>query len=155
MTKQVDNVNQSPAATSIEIIDDIHAVRRLFRQRRHAGQQVGGRDLSHMESRVLHFLGKQPGASQAAVAVRFGRDKAQIARLVGNLRRFGLVEVTADEDDRRAQQLNLTPTGQHMHEAVEADRIRLAGRAIANFSPVELETLHRLLARVRVNLADC
>jgi DNA-binding MarR family transcriptional regulator len=152
MSKPVDNVNQIAMRPGEEIADEIHAIRHLFKQRRFRGQAEGEHELSHMEARVVFFVGSHPGVSQSEIAAHFRRDKAQIARLIAILRKSGLVEWRGDAEDKRLQRMFLTEQGSAVHDEARRERKRLAKRAVAGFDASERETLMRLLGRIRANL---
>jgi DNA-binding MarR family transcriptional regulator len=152
MSKPVDNVNHIAMRPGEEIADEIHAIRHLFKQRRYRGQSAGDHELSHMEGRVVFFIGSHPGASQSEIAAYFRRDKAQIARLIAILRKSGLVEWRGDAEDKRLQRMFLTERGSALHDEARRERKRLARQAVAGFDASERETLMRLLGRIRANL---
>lgn len=152
MTNTVDNVNQLTQRLGEEIAEEIHAIRHLFIQRRYRGQHVGGHELSHMEARVIFFLGNRAGATQSEIVVHLGRDKGQIARLIAGLRDAGLIEARTDEIDRRVQRLYLTDSGSKILRRAKRERRRLLGKAVSNFEAAEREMLLHLLARMRANL---
>jgi DNA-binding MarR family transcriptional regulator len=152
MSKPVDNVNHLTMRPGEEIADEIHAIRHLFKQRRYRGQNAGNHILSHMEGRVVFFIGSHPGATQSEIAAYFRRDKGQIARLIAILRASGLVEWRADAEDKRLQRMFLTEQGDAVHDEARRERKRLAKQAVAGFDAAERDTLMRLLGRIRANL---
>lgn len=152
MNDNVDNVNHMVAKPGEDIAEEIHAIRHLFNQRRYQAQNIGGHELSHMEARVIFFVGGHPGATQKEIVAQFGRDKAQIARLIAILRQNGLIELQTDSTDKRMQRMFLTGKGRSMHDQTKGERKRLAALAVADFDPAEHKVLMNLLGRVRANL---
>jgi DNA-binding MarR family transcriptional regulator len=108
--------------------------------------------VTHMESKVLGFFGRHPGATQSELAAHSGRDKGQLARLVSGLRERGLLEAQVDESDRRSVRLRLTDAGEQAAEALRRQARRLAGVAVKGLSEEERRQLSGLLERVRANL---
>lgn len=157
MINSVDNVNHI-SATALEdrsgadIADEIHAIRHLFKRQRYAGQQVGDHELTHMEARVIFFVSNQPGATQTDAVVHFGRDKAQVARLIASLKSADLIETRPDATDKRMQRMFLTARGARIAEDAKRERSRLAALAVQGFSAEEQATLTRLLGQIRANL---
>ncbi|MFY9510384.1 MAG: helix-turn-helix domain-containing protein, partial [Rubrivivax sp.] len=111
MRKSIDHVNQMGGSTPDQVFEAIHTVMHLYRAQRHRGAaDAGPQELTHMEHRVLGYFSRHPGATQSDLAAHSGRDKGQLARLIGGLRERGLLEARADENDRRS--LRLQPTAQ-------------------------------------------
>ena len=131
-------------------MDDIAQVRRF---NRFVTQQVGALDdryLGHRplgESRALFEIGAD-GATPRDIRARLGLDSGYVARLVGSLRRDGLVEERPDPADRRTKRLSLTAAGRA--EMDELDRISddLAGSVLAPLTADERERLLRAQAEV-------
>jgi DNA-binding MarR family transcriptional regulator len=111
-------------------------------------RQVGAlhdRYLGHRplgESRVLFEIGER-GASPRDLRARLGLDSGYVSRLIGSLRRDGLVTTEPDPADRRTKRLRLTAAGRE--EMAELDRISddLAASVLA---PLSDEQRERLLA---------
>ena len=131
-------------------MDEIARVRRF---NRFVTQQVGALDdryLGHRplgESRALFEIGAD-GATPRDIRARLGLDSGYVARLVGSLRRDGLVEERPDPADRRTKRLSLTAAGRA--EMDELDRISddLAGSVLAPLTADERERLLRAQAEV-------
>ena len=125
-------------------MDDIARVRRF---NRFVTQQVGAlndRYLGHRplgESRVLFEIGAG-GATPRDVRARLGLDSGYVSRLIGSLRRDGLVEERPDRADRRTKRLCLTAAGRA--ERNELDRIS-DGLAASVLAPLDGEQRAALL----------
>ena len=125
-------------------MDDVARVRRFNRL---VTRQVGAlhdRYLGHRplsESRVLFEIGER-GATPRDVRARLGLDSGYLARLIGALRRDGLVEERPDPADRRTKRLSLTDAGRE--ELHDLDRIS-DGLAGAVLTPLNAEQRERLL----------
>ena len=149
MVKYVDKVNLSVGE---EIVEAIDALRRLFRSEQQRALGDGPHGLTHMEGRVLNLIGRKPDATQSGLAAHLGRDKGQMARLIGALRQRDLVEARPDAEDRRVQRLRLTAAGEAVQSAAQGERLRLAQRAAEGLNADERTVLAELLRRVRANL---
>jgi DNA-binding MarR family transcriptional regulator/GNAT superfamily N-acetyltransferase len=136
-------------------MDDIARVRRF---NRFVTQQVGAlndRYLGHRplgESRVLFEIGAG-GATPRDLRARLGLDSGYVSRLIGSLRRDGLVEERPDPADRRTKRLCLTAAGRA--EMDELDRIsdELAAGVLAPLTDEQRTRLLRAQAEVTRLLA--
>ena len=156
MPKSVDTVNQSTApaerAPENDVLDLIHTVMHQYRSQQYRTLRDGPHDITHMDSKVLGFFAHHPGATQSDLAAHSGRDKGQLARLIGGLKERGLLQAQADEEDRRTVRLSLTPQGRASQQALQRQGRRVANTAVAGLSAEERAQLVALLRRVRSNL---
>ncbi|MBA2961117.1 MULTISPECIES: MarR family winged helix-turn-helix transcriptional regulator [Ramlibacter] len=154
MSKSVDVVNQvrrAPGARE-DVLEAIHGVMHLYRSRQYRVLRDSPQAVTHMESKVLGFVARHPGATQSELVAQSGRDKGQLARLVGGLKERGLLDARPDEADRRVLRLQLTAQGQAADQALRRQARRLSGVAVQGFSDAERAQLADLLERVRRNL---
>lgn len=153
MKKQVDKVNQNPVEACTEVFETIHAIMHLYRARQMRVGQTGDAPLTHMENKVLGFFGRNPGATQRDLAIHSGRDKAQLARLIGGLRDKGLLDAVAAPGDRRSTHLRLSDAGAAVHAELRRHGAILSAAALTGLAAAEQAQLLGLLARVQDNLA--
>lgn len=151
MRKPVDLVNERDAASG-DVLEAVHSLMHLYRGLQFRAGRDAPQALTHMESKVLGFFARHPGATQSELAAHAGRDKGQLARLVAGLRERGLLEAHADEADRRSVRLQLTAEGQAADQARRRRGKRLSAAAVQGLSEAEQRQLLALLARVRANL---
>ena len=113
---------------------------------RHLGRRPFG------ESRVLYEIGLD-GAAPRDLRARLGLDSGYLSRVLGSLRRDGLIEAAADPADRRTKRLTLTRAGRS--ELREINRIsdELAAAALAPLTGEQRERLLRAQDEVRHLLA--
>lgn len=154
MRKSVDHVNHKASTPSPDedVLEAIHTVMHLFRSRQHRVIKEGLHDVSHMEAKALGFFARHPGATQSELVQHSGRDKGQMARLVGGLRERGLLDAVADESDRRSLRLTVSAAGKEIQAALAQQGRRTSAQAVKGLSAEERAQLLALLARVRVNL---
>ena len=74
-------------------------------------------------------------------------DTSTISRQVTSLVDLGLIERTADPEDRRATILVVTEAGRAALDAMRAARERMIARILADWSPGEVKDLVTILAR--------
>jgi DNA-binding MarR family transcriptional regulator len=155
MRKSVDNVNHvgsasaSPAEAVIELV---HDVMHQFRSRQYQVLREGAHDITHMESKVMAFFSRHPGATLSELVAHSGRDKAQLARLVKGLRERGLLTAQADAADRRNVHLRLSDAGLGVQRALHDEAHALNTRAVDGLDDAEQAQLIALLGRLKANL---
>ncbi len=131
-------------------MDDIARVRRF---NRFVTQQVGAlndRYLGHRplgESRALFEIGAG-GATPRDIRARLGLDSGYVARLIGSLRRDGLVEERPDPADRRTKRLSLTAAGRAEMAALDRISDDLAASVLDPLTGEQRERLLRAQAEV-------
>lgn len=137
---------------SDDVLEAIHEVMHLYRARQYRVLRDGAGELTHLEGKVLGFFSRHPGASQRDLAEHSGRDKGQLARLIGGLKERGLIEATADEGDRRSAHLQTTAAGRAVQQALQRRSRRLSKAAVAGLSDEQRQQLFDLLQKVRTNI---
>ena len=160
MPKSIDHVKQKTGApvdsdsAADDVLEAIHAVMHQFRLRQYRVVRDGPHDLTHLEGKVLGYFARHPGATQRDLAGHSGRDRGQLARLIGGLRERGLLDARADEADRRNLLLQPTAEGRALQQTLQRRARRVAEQALAGLSREERQQLVELLARVRTNLEN-
>lgn len=104
-------------------------------------------DLTFPQWRAMLVVGERPeGARVSEVASRVGVTLPATSRLLRRLAARGLLEITADERDRRATRARLTTDGSHARDAILAyRRERIADTVgVATLSPATVAELRRL-----------
>jgi len=152
MIKKRDKINHSGRPPGEEVLDLIHRIMHQYRSQQYQVLREGPHDITHMESKVLHYFGHHPGATQNQLAQDSGRDKAQLARLIKGLREHGLLAGEADAADRRQVRLSLTANGRAVLSTLQQQAWQLNTRAMAGLTAAEQQQLLALLQRVRGNL---
>lgn len=139
-------------AAPIDVLEAVHAVMHAFRARQYRVLRNGPHELTHMEGKVLGYFARHPGGTQSDLAAHSGRDKGQLARLIGGLKERGLLQAQVDASDRRAVRLQLTAEGASVQQALHRRSRRLAATAVAGLSVEEQRQLLALLDKVRVQI---
>lgn len=150
MKKQVDKVNQTPAAD--EVFDAIHTVMHLYRSSRAQAFREDERDITHLESRVLDYFARHPGTTQSDLSAHSGRDKAQLTRLLRGLREKGYLEAQEDLNDRRSVRLQLTDEGHALQRDLRKVGVQVLERAVKGMTAQQRAELVGLLQVVQGNL---
>jgi DNA-binding MarR family transcriptional regulator len=151
MRESVDKVNrQDPAGD--EVLELVHQVMHQFRSQLFQALRQGTHELTHMESKVLGFYARHPGATQSDLVQHTGRDKAQLARLIKGLRERRLLDAVPDEADRRNVRLTPTDEGLAIQRALQRQARQLEAQAVAGLAQEDKAQLLALLSRVHANL---
>jgi DNA-binding MarR family transcriptional regulator len=79
--------------------------------RRHFEDALAHLDLTQKQTGVLWLIGANGGASQIAIATRFGMDRASMMAIVDRLEERSLVVRKRSTEDGRRQELYLTARG--------------------------------------------
>ena len=135
-----------------EVLELVHTVMHQLRSQQYQAMRDGPLALTHMESKVLNYFGRLPGATQSDLVQHSGRDKAQLARLIKGLRERGLLASAADAADRRNLRLTLTAEGQGLLKTLQQQTRKVNAQAVSGLSAAEREQLRGLLQRLRDNL---
>jgi len=150
MRKQVDKVNQSPDANAV--FEAIHSVMHLYRSKYLAAFRTGEQDITHMETRVLDYFSHHPKSTLSDLVQHSGRDKAQMTRLIRNLRDNGYLEAEEDAADRRNIRLRLSQAGIDLQQRLKDQSAPFLQTAIEGLSSEQCGELIALLNRVQNNL---
>jgi DNA-binding MarR family transcriptional regulator len=81
-------------------------------------------------------------------------DRTTLTRTVDRMQDAGWIERLADEDDMRVTRLALTAAGKRMFERIWPEVQRLNELALAGLSKGEIDSLKKILERMRANLED-
>jgi DNA-binding MarR family transcriptional regulator len=149
---KVDKVNHSRGRVEDELMELVHRVMHQYRAGQYAEVRSSLSDITHMEGRVLGFVGRNPETTLSDLARHSGRDKAQLARLIKALRERDLLRAEPDPADRRNVRLSVTATGQELLRLLQQHTRRLATSAVRGLDAGERAQLITLLRRVSENL---
>jgi DNA-binding MarR family transcriptional regulator len=139
-----------PAADAAEILRAITRIGYLItRARRHdVVRTVAAVPLDRAAVMVLQQLAEAGPVRPGELAARLEVEAPHVTRQVQRLQQAGYADRVPDPDDRRAQLIQVTPSGR-----AASDRIREAGTAgmqaaLAHWSPQERHQLATLLHRM-------
>jgi DNA-binding MarR family transcriptional regulator len=129
-----------------EIAETAHAMRKAFDRR------VAGMGVTRAQWKVLFRLSRQPGMRQIELADLLDIEPITLSRIIDRLAEAGLVERQADPTDRRAWRLHVTAKAKPLVERLRAVAAEMTEEAFEGIDPKEVETMRRVLARVRDNV---
>jgi MarR family transcriptional regulator, transcriptional regulator for hemolysin len=126
-------------------------VARLLREKFNATAQKLGLTLA--QARVLAHLSRNEGISQVALSAILEVQPITLLRQIDRLEKAGLVERRVHPNDRRMQQLYLTPQSEPLLQQMFNVGTDLQGHAMVGLSESQRTVVVELLARIRANLA--
>ncbi|MDR3434943.1 MAG: MarR family transcriptional regulator [Rouxiella aceris] len=129
----------------------MHMIMHRYRARQFEQLRDGPYNITHMDGKVLAYLGRNPGASQGDLARFMERDKAQMARLIKGLRDKDLLTSEPDADDRRIVRLTLTARGAGIKTEMQQQGKHLSQLALNGLNVEEQQQLLALVRRVYDN----
>jgi DNA-binding MarR family transcriptional regulator len=104
------------------------------------------------EWRALAALYSRRHCTMSELAELATIDRTTLTRTVDRMQDAGWLERLADEQDMRVTRLALTATGRKMFERIWPEVQRLNGLALEGLSKSEIESLKKVLERMRANL---
>lgn len=103
---------------------------------------------------ILLHVGRFPGTTQDAIVCRMRYDKSNVARRVKQLEELAYLRRETDPNDRRQNNLFLTPQGEQLVPVIEAALSAWAQGAVSSLSEEERESLHSLLTKTVESVAE-
>jgi len=130
----------------------VNDVARLMRARFNLTAEKFGLTLA--QARVLGHLHRNEGISQVALSAILDVQPITLLRQIDRLEKAGLVERRVHPNDRRMQQLYMTPLSLPLLDKMIQVHTELHGQVLADLEPAERDQLIALLAKIRANLAQ-
>jgi DNA-binding MarR family transcriptional regulator len=103
---------------------------------------------------VLMSLWQTDGLKVVVLGRQAGLEPSTMTGLLDRMERDGLVARCVDPQDRRAQQITLTPLGSDVREPVQAVVEGVMATVFAGIAQPELEQTKKLLRQVLGNLQE-
>ena len=110
--------------------------------------------LSRAEFVILYSLGLVDGVTASEIAVSTAFPKNTLSRAVNRIAKLGLIARSEGENDRRQQNLTLTPAGQAILDEAMPRFVAMEEQMLSSLSLVERETLSALMAKVVLTMFD-
>lgn len=110
------------------------------------------RDVTLPRFDLLANLSREDGRTLSALSRSMLVTPGNLTGLVDRAVRDGMVERRADPTDRRAWRIHITPKGQRAFRVAEQRHAERVNALFSMLSAAELETLSRLLDKVRGGL---
>lgn len=103
---------------------------------------------------LIHLSRLGGDVRQAALAEQLEISQPSLVRTLHQLQAAGLVARAADPDDRRSNQLNLTPAGHELIGRIEEALDALRRDLLAEVPVADVETAVRVLDALGARIAD-
>ena len=111
--------------------------------------EVGHRlDITNTQYGMLMAIASAPDVNVAKTARLVGMDRANAHLSVKNLTQKGLIEASADPEDRRRTVLRATAAGRRLLRDGHSSIVRAQERLLANLSEADRDHLIRILKRL-------
>jgi MarR family transcriptional regulator for hemolysin len=120
--------------------------------RAYADQKAARHGITRSQWAVLVKLQKEEGLQQAKLAKLLDIQPITLTRLIDRLCSSGLVERRADENDRRANRLYLTPAARPLMVKLRSLRDEINQTALAHLKPAEADRLLVQLELIKGNV---
>lgn len=120
---------------------------------RHFEQSAAELGLTLSQAKVLMYLSRNEGATQARLADLSDTDRMTLVRILDRMESDGWIERRPDPNDRRAYRLHLRPSADTVLGQITRVADKARGEALAGVSAEERAQLLALLERIRGNLA--
>jgi DNA-binding MarR family transcriptional regulator len=108
--------------------------------------------VSPMHFRSLQVISRNSGCTSQKVAGSLNRDKAQIARLIGELVDQGYVETQPGLADKRERLLTLTPPGKTLMKELQLVEKTVVSRMTKGLSSQELKQFVAISKKMSDNI---
>ncbi len=115
-------------------------------------ERLTGFDWTYSALMILEGLKDDAPLRMSQLAESVGTTPPTVTKLVKDLEEKGLVARVSDEQDGRASILSLTTKGQEVAEAIGQARLQSLAEVLTDWDPDELETIDRLLERLRADM---
>ena len=119
---------------------------------RHFEQRAVQLGMSLTQCKVLVFLSRNEGATQAKLAELSDTDPMTLVRVLDRMERDGWIERRPDPLDRRAHRLHLKPASAPVLDEIMRIGEKARNEALSGISAGEREQMMTLLEKVRSNL---
>lgn len=110
--------------------------------------------LSITEWRIMAVLGEYPGASADEISNKTQIEKSMISRAVQKLLGRNLVIRHVDQQDRRRQNLDLTPTGKDVYQQIVPISYDYEDNLLECLSDREIKQLDTIINKLDAHAGD-
>ena len=103
---------------------------------------------------VMDTLWNEGTLTQQAIAFIIQKDKNSVTQFIDNLEKKGLVTRSVAKDDRRVNNIVVTPEGMALKDSTKQLAIETMNKAVAGVSEEDLNTFVSVLKKVCGNISD-
>jgi DNA-binding MarR family transcriptional regulator len=102
--------------------------------------------------RVLAWLSEKESLTVGELALHTHMERTVLGRLLDRMASQGLIERSADRDDRRISIARISTKGRHAFAGMQRTRDEIYGRAVSGIDAADIECTRRVIARMVMNL---
>ncbi|HIR93506.1 MAG TPA: MarR family transcriptional regulator [Candidatus Egerieimonas intestinavium] len=128
--------------------------RAFHAQRNYLRSYLGETGLGTGQPKLISYLDSRGPCRQRDLAEYFEIDRAAVSRMLDSLERGGFVTHQADENNRRADLVELTDKGREANRICQAHGREVEEAFVRGFSPEERERFAEYLSRAYQNIKE-
>ncbi len=113
-----------------------------------------GVNLTAEQYLVMDTLWNEGALTQQAIAFIIQKDKNSVTQFVDNLEKKGLVTRSVAKEDRRVNNIVVTPEGKALKDSTKQLAIETMNKAVEGISEEDLKTFVSVLKKVCGNISD-
>ena len=113
-----------------------------------------GVNLTGEQYLVMDALWNEGTLTQQSIAFIIQKDKNSVTQFIDNLEKKGLVTRLVAKEDRRVNNIVVTPEGMALKDSTKKLAIETMNKAIEGISEDDLNTFVSVLKKVCVNVSD-
>lgn len=110
--------------------------------------------LTPTQFRLLNLIDPQTGLRLTTLSDRLLRSKSQVTRVVDSLEASSLVQRSIDRQDRRAQKVVLTKSGQTLREKINKEHKQSLEARLGVLGPQEQQALIAMFDKLKHGMAQ-
>lgn len=135
--------------THLPTEDEINRLKiALARISRIVDRRVSGGGLTRTQLSVLGTVSRCGPLGIGALAETEGLNPTMLSRVVGKLEAEGLLERTPDPADRRAARVQVTETGDQLHQRLRGERTQLFVDALSRLPDADVDAVTAALPAI-------
>jgi DNA-binding MarR family transcriptional regulator len=120
---------------------------------KHFERHTGEIGLTLGQAKVLGYLARTEGSTQAALAELSETDPMTLVRILDRMEADGLIERRSDPEDRRVRRLYLRKAAKPVMDSIDKLAAEARVLALSGLSSTDQERLMRLIDHVHRNLS--
>ncbi len=112
------------------------------------------RGMTLPRTRALFAIARRDGLNQRELAEELELETPTVVHLLDSMEAQDVIERRADEADRRAKLVHLTPGGRMLADDIESMAAALRQQVLGNISEAELEVTLRVVRQMNARLKE-
>ncbi|BBN83276.1 hypothetical protein PA25_32610 [Pseudoalteromonas sp. A25] len=113
-----------------------------------------GVEVVPMEIQSLHLINRTEHCTAAFMSEHMDRDKGQLARLIKDMIKKGLIEKAKNPNDTRSHLLSLTNNGKAVLEQVLSIEAKIIQNMRVGLTPEQIDVFNEVAVIMTANLKD-